>query len=217
MPETSGKGRGNLTGHWPPLSKGYWELRKRASLQALDVSLQGFQPPVIQVPVSGVSMPGRLLPLLHVASVAAWRLQSIQAVQRFSIQLHDEDPGRDNCLRFDADARSTEVLLPDPYALGSNGYQQIRSQFHDMRLPTWKERARIAFWRGTTTGNPALTLKRLSNSMRYSLCSFRRETNRSSSGAGCKSSSTNSTTSDANKTTGQSLPRLDVWATSLFD
>ena len=96
----------------------------------------------------------------------------MQAVRQFSIQFHDEDPGRVDCLRFDAGAGSTEVLLPDPYALGSNGYRQLRNQFLDQRLPPWKERLPLAFWRGTSTGIPALTLTRLTHNLRYQLCCF---------------------------------------------
>ena len=141
-------------------------------LQELEVSLRGSHPPIIQVPSSSSAMPGRLLPLLQVASVAAWRFQSKQAIRQFSIQLHDEAPGRHDCLRFDACAGTTEVLIPDPYALGSNGYEQIRSQFLKRPLPPWKERLPLAFWRGASTGTPALTLKRLEDNWRYQLCSF---------------------------------------------
>ena len=112
------------------------------------------------------------LPLLQVASIAAWRFQSMHANRQFSIQLHDEDPGRNDCLRFDACAESPEVLLPDPYALGSNGYAEVRNQFLKRPLPPWKERLPLAFWRGSSTGIPALTLRRLTNNLRYQLCSF---------------------------------------------
>ena len=157
MPEARGKGEVILAGHWPPISEGYWELRERAGLQKLVVSLHGHQPPIIQVPSSSSRMTGRLLPLLHVASVAAWRLGAMATTRQFSIQLHDEDPGQDNCLHFDAGATTTEVLLPDPYALGSSGYQQLRNQYLNHRLPPWRERLPIAFWRGASTGIQALT------------------------------------------------------------
>lgn len=115
-------------------------------------------------------MPGRLLPLLHVASVAAWRLQSMPAIRAFSIQLHDEDPNRDNCLRFDARVGGRDVLMPDPYALGSNGYQLLRNQFLNQPLPPWRQRLPMAFWRGASTGISALTMKRLTHNLRYQLC-----------------------------------------------
>ena len=72
-------------------AKGYWKLSERTGLHELEVSLQGFHPPIIQVPSSSSAMPGRLLPLLQVASIAAWRFQSMHANRQFSIQLHDED------------------------------------------------------------------------------------------------------------------------------
>lgn len=115
-------------------------------------------------------MPGRLLPLLHVASAAAWRLQETQTIRNFGIQLHDEDPGRENCLHFDAGALTKEVLLPDPYALGSHGYRLLRKEFNSKGLPPWKERQSIAFWRGASTGLSALTLTRLTRNLRYQLC-----------------------------------------------
>ena len=170
MPEARGKGEVILAGHWPPISEGYWELRERAGLQKLVVSLRVHQPPIIQVPSSSSRMTGRLLPLLHVASVAAWRLGAMATTRQFSIQLHDEDPGQDNCLHFDAGATTTEVLLPDPYALGSSGYQQLRNQYLNHRLPPWRERLPIAFWRGASTGIQALTPTRLAKNLRYQLC-----------------------------------------------
>ncbi len=115
-------------------------------------------------------MPGRLLPLLHVASVAAWRMQSNQAINKFRIQLHDEESDRNNCLQFDARAGSRETLIPDPYALGSNGYERLRKEFLDQRLPPWKQRQPLAFWRGASTGMSALTLTRLTKNQRYKLC-----------------------------------------------
>ena len=48
-------------------------------------------------------------------------------------------------------AQSREVLLPDPYALGSNGYAEVRNQFLKRPLPPWKERLPLAFWRGSST------------------------------------------------------------------
>ena len=97
-------------------------------------------------------------------------MQSSQAVSKFSIQLHDEEPHRNNCLRFDAGAGSTETLMPDPYALGSNGYERLRKEFLSQRLPPWKQRQPLAFWRGASTGMSALTLTRLAKNQRYKLC-----------------------------------------------
>lgn len=161
-----------MAGQWPPISSGYWKLNERAGLRQLEVTLQGFQPPIIELPAGSSTLRGRLAPLLLVASTAAWRLSSIQTTQRFGIQLHDENPDMDNCLQFDAGVSSENVLLPDPYALGSYGYKQLRDQFASQALPPWQERLPIAFWRGASTGTHALTLKRLSRNLRYKLCCF---------------------------------------------
>ena len=114
---------GGVTGHWPPMSEGYWEIRERVGIRELEVTLRGFHPPSIQVPCDSSAMPGRLLPLLHVASTAAWSLSSRQSIRQFAIQLHDEDPEREDCLRFDAEATSTKVLLPDPMLSGPRDFK----------------------------------------------------------------------------------------------
>ena len=170
MPEV--QKRRVLAGHWPPLSEEYWKLNEQKGLKELEVTLCGFHPPLIKVPSSGLTMPGRVIPLLQVASVAAWRFQSIQHTGNFSIQLHDEDPARNDCLHFDACAESTKVLLPDPYALGSKGFEQIRTEFLEKPLPIWQERIPLAFWRGASTGVHALTRERLRKNLRYQLCSL---------------------------------------------
>ena len=157
------------------MTAGYWQLEERLGLEQLVVTLQGFQPPRIQVPKAGSTMPGRLHPLLLVASTAAWRLSGHSPHHEFGIQLHDEDPGWQNCLRFDAEAGSDQVLLPDPYALGSHGYRRLRHELRQQPLPPWRERLPIAFWRGATTGSPALTLARLGRNRRYQLCCFSRQ------------------------------------------
>ena len=161
-----------VTGQWPPISSGYWKLQERAGLRQIEVTLLGFQPPIIELPAGSSALRGRLAPLLLVASTAAWRLSTIQTTQRFGIQLHDENPEIGNCLQFDAEVSSKNVLLPDPYALGSHGYQQLRDQFSSQALPPWRERLPIAFWRGASTGTQALTLKRISKNLRYKLCQF---------------------------------------------
>lgn len=116
-------------------------------------------------------MGGRLLPLLQVASLAAWRLGFIQPKLRFAIQLHDEEP-REPCLRYDAWIHDPRPLLPDPYALGSHGYRLIRNTLIERPLPPWHQRRNLAFWRGASTGSKALTVPRLKYNMRYQLCRF---------------------------------------------
>ena len=50
--------------------------------------------------------------------------------QNIKLQLHDEDPGVD-CLRMDAPVGAnveSSPLIPDPYCLGTNGYEGLRVQ-----------------------------------------------------------------------------------------
>ena len=114
-------------------------------------------------------MPGRLLPLLRVASVAAWRLGGLCPEAVLYLQMHDEDPGCGG-LRFDAKADDRSALLPDPYALGSEGYRLFREQLERQPLPPWRERLPRAFWRGASTGTKAITVQRLPMNRRYQLC-----------------------------------------------
>lgn len=114
-------------------------------------------------------MGGRLLPLLRVASVAAWRLGRDFPSAVLRCQMRDEDPGP-GALRFDAPLSDQAVLLPDPYALGSEGYRLFREQLTRQPLPPWRERLALAFWRGASTGAKALTPQRLMANQRYILC-----------------------------------------------
>jgi hypothetical protein len=154
---------------WPPLVDRHWQLLKGAASPWIRVQLRGTAPPLIWADAEAHAMAGRLLPLLRVASVAAWRLaeQSPQAVLR--LQMRDEDPGSAG-IRFDAPLSDPSVLLPDPYALGSEGYRLFREQLQREPLPPWRERLPVAFWRGASTGSKAITVQRLVANLRYGLC-----------------------------------------------
>ena len=155
---------------WPPTTDGYWELEEIYGLKHLEVSLRGLQPPRIKIPAGSQSIPGRLKPLLAVASAASWRLGGRFPQQKLSIQFHDECPNLTRCLHFDAALNSKAILLPDPYALASSGYRRLQEQLVLKPLPPWRERLPIAFWRGSSTGTHAITLTRLKNNLRYQLC-----------------------------------------------
>jgi len=111
----------------------------------------------------------RLFPLLQVGSVANWRLGAYRQGQELSIQLHDEDPGSSS-LRYDASITDTSTLLPDPYALGSQGYLMIREAILRQPLPPWSQRNSQAFWRGSSTGSKAITIHRMHKNRRINLC-----------------------------------------------
>ena len=61
-------------------------------------------------------------------------------------------------------------LIPDPYCLGTNGYEQFRKQLHSTPLPTWQNRLPVVFWRGSTTGSKNITPDNLECNLRYKLC-----------------------------------------------
>ena len=169
MPQFTSSRDGH-SGEWPPLCKGYWVAQQNKSLQQIEVLIRGIQPPIVHIPSKAYSMAGRLEPLLQVASVAAWKLGKYYSNLNFSIQLHDEGPWQHRCLRFDAPTGSTDILLPDPYALGSSGFRNFREKLKNQPLPPWNKRLPLAFWRGASTGMHAITTKRIENNQRYQLC-----------------------------------------------
>ena len=94
---------------------------------------------------------------------------------RFAVQLHDEEP-EERSFRFDAPLVDMEVgqLIPDPYALGSQGFWSIRKDVYP-NLPNWRERLPIAIWRGASTGRENLKPETIETLPRYRLCQFSRQ------------------------------------------
>jgi hypothetical protein len=90
-----------------------------------------------------------------------------------SLQVHDEDPGLP-CLRFDAPLEPDDLgpLIPDPYALASQGFAAVRASFSHDPLPPWRQRLPIAIWRGASTGTPQLTAANLAANRRVQLSRF---------------------------------------------
>ena len=94
--------------------------------------------------------------------------------QHLRIQLHDEDPGV-GCLRMDAPVGAkldSSPLIPDPYCLGTNGYEEFRNKLCVNPLPSWRDRLTMVFWRGSTTGSKNITTQNLENNLRYQLCRY---------------------------------------------
>ena len=112
-----------------------------------------------------------LQPFLDLAAHEFTRLGHPEA--RFRVQLHDEAP-HENCFRFDGPldpaTRLGGAFIPDPYALGSQGFLALRQQFSESPLPRWQERLNMAIWRGSSTGTEGLTLQNLAANHRYQLC-----------------------------------------------
>ena len=159
----------SLKSTWPPPTNQYWRIVSHLGLRLIHVELHRDQPPMIEIPNDAKAMGKRLFPLLQVASVASWRLGAYSPRQHLTIQVHDEDPGSSS-LRYDTAINDTSLLLPDPYALGSQGYLMIRQYLLHKPLPKWNLRKSVAFWRGSSTGSKDITVRSMSKNRRISLC-----------------------------------------------
>jgi len=160
---------------WPPPTPNHWKVvGSSKSLSEIHIQLRGQEIPLIRIPKDALQMGKRLKPLLQVASVASWRVGSKNPDLHFTIQLHDENPGIET-LRYDAAVNDQAVLLPDPYALGSHGYCLLRQSIRDYPLPNWRDRKPMAFWRGSSTGSKAITIKRIYRNNRFRLCQISRQ------------------------------------------
>ena len=150
---------------------------KRPSQQVLVVQLtdQGSCHLQLSLPADGqtnallTSRLPSLRPFLDIAQARLWQLGHTRAT--FNVQLHDEDP-ETLCFRFDAPVPKDAggPLIPDPYALGSNGFEPLRQRFASNGLPPWKDRLAVAVWRGSSTGSPELNNDSLASNLRYQLC-----------------------------------------------
>ena len=70
-----------------------------------------------------------------------------------SVVINQEDVGETPGLAW-CDSRPDYFLLPDPVFVPTQGYRYARQVFRDKHV-AWEARARVAFWRGSTTGVPA--------------------------------------------------------------
>ena len=91
---------------------------------------------------------------LRMAQQMAYLLAPRFSGQHIRIQLHDEDPGV-GCLRMDApvgDDLESSPLIPDPYCLGTNGYESFRKQLLTNPPPAWHDRVPVVFLAGFHDG-----------------------------------------------------------------
>ena len=166
-----------MTGKWlkPFPSQGVvgtLELDSTASEPWLDVQIAHKDRTIARVRESDLKLGKRLEVQLRLAQQMAYLLAPRFSGKHIKLQLHDEDPGV-GCLRIDAPVGAnldSSPLIPDPYCLGTNGYEEFRKQLRISPLPPWRDRLPVVFWRGGTTGSKDITLQNLERNLRYQLC-----------------------------------------------
>ena len=148
------------------------ELHTTSQQPWLDIEIASATHNIARLRRIDLKLGKRLEVQLRVAQQMACLLAPRFVGQHIKLQLHDEDPGV-GCLRIDAPVGadlSASPLIPDPYCLGSNGYEEFRKQLCNSPLPAWRERLPIVFWRGSTTGSKNITPENLESNLRYQLC-----------------------------------------------
>ena len=150
------------------------EIDSSASEPWLDVKIADENRSVARVRRVDLKLGKRLEIQLRLAQQMAHLLAPRFSGHHIRIQLHDEDPGV-GCLRMDAPVGAdveSSPLIPDPYCLGTNGYQEFRKQLLTTPPPPWRERVPVVFWRGSTTGTKNITPDNLECNLRYQLCRY---------------------------------------------
>ena len=153
-----------MAGKWlqpfPNLAdRGVLELHSTASEPWLDVKIDHANRSIARVRRVDLKLGNRLEVQLRLAQQMACLLAPRFSGQHIRIQLHDEDPGV-GCLRIDAAVGAdleSSPLIPDPYCLGTNGYEDFRKQLRTNPPPAWRDRLPVIFWRGSTTGSKNIT------------------------------------------------------------
>lgn len=166
-----------MAGKWlqpfPNLAdRGVLELHSTASEPWLDVKIAHANRSIARVRRVDLKLGNRLEVQLRLAQQMACLLAPRFSGQHIRIQLHDEDPGV-GCLRIDAAVGAdleSSPLIPDPYCLGTNGYEDFRKRLRTNPPPAWRDRLPVIFWRGSTTGSKDITPENLECNMRYQLC-----------------------------------------------
>ena len=133
--------------------QGILEVRHTATEHWLDVEIVDTSRSIARVRRNDLKLGKRLEIQLRLAQQMARFLAPRFSGQHIKLQLHDEDPGV-GCLRIDAPIGADlelSPLIPDPYCLGSNGYEGFRKQIVTRPLPAWRDRLPVVFWRGSTT------------------------------------------------------------------
>ena len=149
-----------------------FELHSTSSKPWLDVEIAHASRSIARVRQADLKLGKRLEIQLRLAQQMAYLLAPRFIGQHIKMQLHDEDPGV-GCLRMDAPVGAdleSSPLIPDPYCLGTNGYEGFREQLRTSPLPAWRDRLPVVFWRGSTTGSKDITPDNLEDNLRYQLC-----------------------------------------------
>jgi len=126
----------------------------------------------LRLPADATGLGARLPALQGFAERAVqWLRTEGQWHGQFALQVHDEAPAM-RCFRFDAPVEDDGggPLIPDPYALITQGFAAVRQNFQQQMLPPWRERLPMAIWRGSSTGIQALGPGNLAHNRRYQLC-----------------------------------------------
>ena len=148
------------------------EIHSTSDKPWLDVEISEHGRSIANIRRIDLSLGQRLKVQLKLAQAMAELLSPRFSGQHLKIQLHDEDPGA-GFLRIDAPVGAdldASPLIPDPYCLGTNGYEKFRKQLRDAPLPAWRDRLPVMFWRGSTTGSKNITPDNLDLNLRYKLC-----------------------------------------------
>ena len=61
-------------------------------------------------------------------------------------------------------------MIPDPYALGTNGYKDIQEKLTQLRKIKWKDKRQKIYWRGSSTGTKSLNIANFTMNPRIKLC-----------------------------------------------
>jgi hypothetical protein len=86
------------------------------------------------------------------------------------VQTGDSAYGIESSIGFCArDARVK--LIPDPHFWEDRGYFNLREEFRKLWIP-WQDRKAVAFWRGSSTGQGALTVESVQTLPRFRLCTL---------------------------------------------
>ena len=153
---------------------GVLELHSTAEEPWLDVEIVNANRSIARIRQDDLKLGKRLEIQLRLAQHMAHLLAPRFSGQHIRLQLHDEDPGV-GCLRMDAPVGAdleSSPLIPDPYCLGTNGYEGFRKQLSSSPLPAWRDRLPVVFWRGSTTGSKNITPENLECNLRYQLCCY---------------------------------------------
>ena len=154
------------------------ELQTTAKEPWLDVEIMSINRSIASIRPVDLKLGTRLDIQLRLAKDMACLLAPRFIGKHLRLQLHDEDPGV-GCLRMDAPLGAdlnSSPLIPDPYCLGTKGYEQFRNQLRISPLPAWRDRLPVVFWRGATTGSKNITPDNLNATLRYQLCCLASQT-----------------------------------------